>query len=144
MANNETTSNAIDNTNNMALAMAAISKSANLPAALKDEFEIFSMFEENNKFDALNGETVSPIVVWYNAESYKDGDSGEIEDDIKTYILCKNGDEYKIYSGFSVTMRLKLQLLQDVFKTALPDITISKVSKGMKQEYSIKPIKPAK
>ena len=136
--------NAHDNSNNMEMAMTAIGNVKNLPAALKDPFEIFAMFEKNNKFEDMNGLTVQPLVIWYNEESYKDGDSGEIEDDIKTYILCQNGDDYAIYSGFSVTMRLKLQLLQNVFKDNLPQVSISKVSKGMKQEYSVTPIKPAK
>lgn len=133
-----------ENGNNMELAMTAIGNVKNLPAALKDPFEIFAMFEKNNKFEDMNGLTVQPLVIWYNEESYKDGDSGEIEDDIKTYILCQNGVEFAIYSGFSVTMRLKLQLLQNVFKDNLPQVSIAKVSKGMKQEYSITPIKPAK
>lgn len=144
MATTKNNNNTIDNTDNMALAIAKIGDASNLPATLKDPFEIFSMFEKNNKFEDMNGRTVKPLVIWFNEESYKDGDSGEVEDDIKTYILCSEGEEYAIYSGFSVTMRLKLQLLQNVFGNNLPEISIAKVSKGMKQEYSITPIKPAK
>lgn len=142
MANTKTEGTANNTTNNMEMAMTAIGNATGLPAALKDPFEIFAMFEKNNKFEDMNGKTVQPLVIWYNEESYKDGDSGEIEDDIKTYILCSEGDNFAIYSGFSVTMRLKLQLLQNVFKNGLPEIAISKVSKGMKQEYSIEPQKP--
>lgn len=136
--------NANENGNNMELAMTAIGNVKNLPAELKDPFEIFAMFEKNQKFEDMNGLTVQPLVIWYNEESYKDGDSGEIEDDIKTYILCEHDGEYAIFSGFSVTMRLKLQLLENVFKANLPQVSISKVSKGMKQEYSVTPIKPTK
>lgn len=130
-----------DTTDNMTAAMEVISNSSNVPAELKDEFEIFSMFEENNKFDNLSGKTIKPIVVWFNEESFKNSETGEIDDDIKTYIFCEEDGEYKIYSGFSVTMRIKLQLLNNVFKNELPTIQVNKVSKGMKQEYSIKPIK---
>lgn len=136
--------NTIDNSSNMEQAIATIGNAPNLPAALKDPFEIFAMFEKNLKFEDMNGKTVQPLVIWFNEESYKDGDSGEVEDDIKTYILCSEGEEYAIYSGFSVTMRLKLQLLQNVFSNNLPQISIAKVSKGMKQEYSITPIKAGK
>jgi len=141
MANQTTTNQANESMENMATAITLIQSNKAVPKQLQDEFEIFSMFEENNKFEELSDKTVQPIMVWFNEESYKDGETGEIEDDVKTYLLCQDGENFKIYSGFSVTMRIKLQLLLQVFKNNLPKIAITKVSKGMKQEYSVKPIK---
>jgi hypothetical protein len=112
-----------------------------VPKELQDPFEIYSMFEENNKLEELSNETVQPILVWFNDEKFKNEDE-QIEDGIKTYLLCKMSDDtFKMFNGFSLTFRIKIQLLMGIFGANLPKITVSKVSKGMKQEYSIKPHK---
>lgn len=131
-----------DNTATFTMAMTAISGNKQVPAEFKDEFSVYDMIAENNKLEELNGLTVQPLVIFYNEESFKNEDTGETETDIKTYMLAMLEDgSCKMYNGFSLTFRLKIELLQGVFKTKLPKIHITKASKGMKQEYVIKPIK---
>lgn len=139
---NENTINYSDNTATFETAMSLISANKNVPAEFKDEFSVYEMIAENNKLEELNGLTVQPVVVFYNLEKYKNEDTDETEEDLKTYVLAQLDDgTFKMFNGFSLTFRLKMELLQGVFKNKLPKIAVTKVSKGMKQEYVIKPIK---
>lgn len=139
---NENTINYSDNTATFETAMSLISANKSVPAEFKDEFSVYEMIAENNKLEELNGMTVQPLIVFYNMEKYKNEDTDETEEDLKTYMLAQLEDgSVKMYNGFSLTFRLKIELLQGVFKNKLPKIAITKVSKGMKQEYVIKPIK---
>lgn len=131
-----------DNTATFETAMSLISASKSVPAAFKDEFSVYEMIAENNKLEELDGQTVQPLIIFYNEEKFKNEETGETEEELKTYMLAQHEDgTVKMYNGFSLTFRLKIELLQGVFKTKLPKISVSKVSKGMKQEYVIKPIK---
>lgn len=141
MANNNE-QNYSDNTETFTTAMALISSNKQVPAEFKDEFSVYEMIAENNKLEELNGLTVQPLVIFFNEESFKNEETGETETELKTYMLAMLEDgSCKMYNGFSLTFRLKIELLQGVFKTKLPKIAVTKVSKGMKQEYVIKPIK---
>lgn len=131
-----------DNTKTFEMAMTLIGTNKAVPKEFQDEFSVYEMIAENNKLEELNGLTVQPLVIFYNEESFKNEDTGETETELKTYMLAQHEDgSVKMYNGFSLTFRLKIELLQGVFKTKLPKISVSKVSKGMKQEYVIKPIK---
>lgn len=139
---NENNVNYSDNTATFETAMTLIDSNKNVPKEFKDEFSVYEMIAENNKLEELDGLTVQPLVIFYNEESFKNEDTGETETELKTYMLAQLEDgSCKMFNGFSLTFRLKIELLQGVFKTKLPKIAVSKVSKGMKQEYVIKPIK---
>lgn len=137
---NETNFN--DNSKTYQLAMELIASNNSIPVEFRDEFSVFEMIAENNKLEELNNLTVQPLVVFYNDEVFYNDDTQKEETAIKTYVLVEleNGS-IKMYNGFSLTFRLKFELLKGVFKDKLPKIHISKVSKGMKQEYIIKPIR---
>ena len=125
-----------------ARAMELITTDNKLPAELKDAYAVYDLISQNRKLEELDGQTVTPLLAFYNKESYKNEETEELEQGEKTYFLCRGEDgTFQMYNGFSVTFRLKMQLLQYVFKEKLPKITIAKVSKGKKQEYTITPIK---
>lgn len=131
-----------DNTEIFTMAMSAISENKQVPTEFKDEYSVFEMISENNKLEELDNKTVEPLVIFYNEECFKDEETGEVLNGIKTYMLAKLEDgSCKMFNGFSLTFRLKIELLQGVFKNKLPKIHVTKQSKGKKQEYIIKPIK---
>lgn len=134
-----------NNTQTYEKAFGLICDSKKVPKELKDEYSVYELIAENNKLEDMDNAVIQPLVVFFNNEIYKDDDTGEICDGIKTYVLAQHEDgTIKMYNGFSLTFRLKFELLLGVFKNGLPKIQVTKVSKGKKQEYVIKPIRETK